>query len=110
MGRLPPFRLLSFLCAAFLLTAPGVRGDAAPSPPSGPRISLAIAGGILLAGGSAFAYYQNREADRDMRSYRGSAFTGNTTRFKERVREHERYTWAGVAGAALGGVLVVVSF
>ena len=103
-------RLLPLLCAAVLLTAPAVRGEAAPSAKSGPNISLAIAGGLLMAGGGAFAYYQNREADRDMRVYRGSGFTGNTTDYKERVREHERYTWAGLAGAALGGLLIVVSF
>lgn len=105
IGRVAPL-----LCAILLLTAPGVRGEAAPSTPSGPRISLAIAGGLLLAGGGAFAYYQHREADKDMRLYRGSAFTGNTTDFKERVREHERYAWAGAAAAALGGLLIVVSF
>ena len=105
-----PFRLLPFLCAAVLLSAPAVRGEASPPAPSGPRISLAIAGGLLLAGGGAFAYYHHREADRDMRVYRGSAFTDNTTDFKERVREHDRYTWAGAAAAALGGLLIVVSF
>ncbi len=105
-----PLRLLPVLCAAVLLSAPAVRGETSPPAPSGPRISLAIAGGLLLAGGGAFAYYQHREADRDMRVYRGSAFTGNTEEFEERVREHDRYTWAGAAVAALGGLLVVVSF
>lgn len=106
-----PFRILPILCAALLLAAPGARGEASPTAPSsGPRISLAIAGGLLLAGGGAFAYYQHSEADRDMRMYRGSAFTGNTTDFKERVREHDRYAWAGAAVAALGGLLVVMSF
>ena len=103
-------RFLPLLCAAALLTAPAVRGEDSPSAKSGPNISLAIAGGLLMAGGGAFAYYQNREADRDMRVYRGSAFTGNTRDYKERVRDHERLTWVGVAGAALGGVLLVVSF
>lgn len=109
-SRLPPL-----LCAVALLAAPAARGgsfssDSSPSAKSGPNLSLAVAGGLLLAGGGAFAYYQNRAADRDMRMYRGSAFTGNTTDFQDRVREHERFTWVGVAGAALGGLLVVVSF
>lgn len=104
------FRFLPILCAAVLLTAPILRGEEAPSAKSGPKISLAIAGGLLMAGGGAFAYYQNREADKDMRVYRGSAFTGNTEEYKQRVLDHERLTWMGVAGAALGGVLLVVSF
>lgn len=103
-------RILPLVCAAVLLAAPVVRAEASPSAKSGPNITLAIAGGLLMAGGGAFAYYQNREADRDMRVYRGSAFTGNTKDYKERVRDHERLTWMGVAGAALGGVLLVVSF
>lgn len=105
-----PFRLLPLLCAAVLLSAPAIRGEDSPTASSGPRISLAISGGLLLAGGGALAFYQHREADKDMRSYRGSAFTDNTTDFKERVREHDRYTWAGAAAAALGGLLIVVSF
>lgn len=103
-------RLLPFLCAAVLLIARPARAEDSPSAKSGPNITLAVAGGLLLAGGGALAYYQNRAADRDMRVYRGSAFTGNTTAYKDRVREHERYTWVGAAGAALGGLLVVVSF
>lgn len=41
---------------------------------SGARIYLAGSGLLLLAGGSAFAYAQNREADRDMEVYRLSRF------------------------------------
>jgi hypothetical protein len=65
---------------------------------------------LLLAGGAAFAYYQNREADRDMAVYRMSAFTENTVAYRGRVEEHQNLSWAGMAGAALGGILIVVSF
>lgn len=74
------------------------------------HLYVAGAGLLLLAGGGAFAYYQNREADRDMAVYRKSAFTDNTRSLRESVERHERLTWAGLAGAALGGILVVVSF
>ena len=67
-------------------------------------------GQLLLVGGGAWAYYQNGEADRDMVTYRHSAFTGNTVHYRDRVEEHQRLTWVGLAGAALGGILVVVAF
>ena len=103
-------RSFPFLLASILLLAPAAHAES-PSPhKSGPHLYLAGAGLLLLAGGGAFAYCQNREADKDMKTYRGSAFTGNTETYRDKVREHERYSWAGLAGAALGGVLVVVSF
>ncbi|HLP41729.1 MAG TPA: hypothetical protein VK465_09505 [Fibrobacteria bacterium] len=76
----------------------------------GVSLYLAGAGILLLAGGGGYAYYQNREADRDMDIYRRSAFTGNTLAYRDRVEERETLTWAGLAGAALGGILLVVAF
>ncbi|MDB5051297.1 MAG: hypothetical protein JWO30_4368 [Fibrobacteres bacterium] len=105
-----PHQSFPFLLAAALLSAPSVRAESSPPGKSGPHIYLTGAGLLLLAGGGAFAYYQNREADKDMKTYRGSAFTGNTVVYRDKVREHERYTWVGLAGAALGGILIVVSF
>ena len=105
-----PHRSFPFLLAAALLLAPAAHADSPPPQKSGPHFYLAGAGLLLLAGGGAFAYYQNREADRDMKTYRGSAFTGNTESYRDKVREHERYSWAGLAGAALGGILIVASF
>ena len=106
-----PHRSFPFLLlAALLLSASAGHAASSPSKKSGPNIYLTGAGLLLLAGGGAFAYYQNREADKDMKTYRGSAFTGNTEAYRDKVREHERYAWAGLAGAALGGILIVVSF
>jgi|GEM_PF-5935864 len=68
------------------------------------------AGLALIAGGGVLAYYQNREADRDMAIYRHSGFTENTLEYRRRVEHHEKLTWMGVAGMALGGVLVMISF
>jgi hypothetical protein len=85
-------------------------GQAAKEKGVGSRFFMTGAGLLLVAGGSAFAYHHDREADRAMTRYRASAFTENTERLRDEVREHDRLTWFGVAGAALGGVLVVVSF
>jgi hypothetical protein len=74
------------------------------------NLYLTGAGLALMAGGGTLAYLQNRQANRDMAIYRNSAFTENTTVYRERVREHERWTWVGLAGACLGGLIVVVSF
>lgn len=110
----PRWFLISMTAA--LLLAPASFGgevgksDAAPSSRSHARFYVAGAGLLLMAGGGAFAYYQNRAADRDMAVYRKSAFTENTADQRERVKDHERLTWAGLAGAALGGILLVVSF
>ena len=114
----------SFLpvAAALLLANASLAGPAVGAPEAHPAAQtsaphrshahfyVAGAGLLLLAGGGAFAYYQNREADRDMAVYRKSAFTNNTTSLRGSVERHERLTWAGLAGAALGGILVVVSF
>lgn len=107
---MPSRRSLPLLLAAMLLLAPAAAFGEPRQSQSGPHLYLAGAGLLLLAGGGAVAYYQNRAADRDMDVYRGSAFTGNTTKYRDRVETHERFTWAGLAGAALGAVLVVVSF
>jgi hypothetical protein len=108
---MPSRRSLPFLLAAMLMLAPAAAcAGESHKAKSGPHLYLAGAGLLLLAGGGAVAYYQNQAADRDMDVYRGSAFTGNTTKYRERVEMHERFTWAGLAGAALGAVLVVVSF
>jgi hypothetical protein len=45
-----------------------------------------------------------------MTAYRKSAFTDNTVELRESAQGHEHLTWAGLAGAALGGILLVVSF
>lgn len=108
---MPSPRLPLSLClaAALSLTPAPFAGEASVPKPV-VRFYLAGAGVLLLAGGGAFAYCQNREADRDMKVYRGSAFTVNTEEYRGKVEEHERFTWAGLAGAALGAVLVVASF
>jgi hypothetical protein len=95
--------------AAAMLLAPASFAEKAPSR-SHAHLYVTGAGLLLMAGGGAFAYYQNREADRDMAVYRKSAFSDNTVALRESVEEHEHLTWAGLAGAALGGILVVVSF
>jgi hypothetical protein len=100
-----------FLAAILLLLANPARSAEAPGPqPSHAHLLVTGAGLLMLAGGGAFAFYQNREADRDMAVYRSSAFTENTSAYRDRVEEHQRLTWAGLAGAALGGILIVVSF
>lgn len=96
------------LLAATLCLRPAP-AEAAPEK-KGANLYLSVAGLALMAGGGAFAHIQNREADRDMRTYRRSAFTGPTEAYRDRVEEHQRLTWAGLAGAALGGILLVVSF
>jgi hypothetical protein len=108
--RLPPFRLAPLVLAAALLSAPAAGAGDIPDRKSGTRILVAGAGLALLAGGGALAYHQNREADRDMDRYRRSAFTENTAGLRRDVEAHQRLTWAGLAGAALGGILIVVSF
>jgi hypothetical protein len=85
-------------------------GEAGKEQRVGSRFFLTGAGLLLVAGGSAFAYHHDREADRAMTRYRGSAFTENSEHLRDEVRDHDRLTWLGVAGAALGGILVVVSF
>lgn len=108
---MPSRRSLPLILAAMLMLAPAAaRAGESHEAKSGPHIYLAGAGLLLLAGGGAVAYYQNRAADRNMDVYRGSAFTDNTAKYRDRVETHERYTWAALAGAALGAVLVVVSF
>ena len=84
-------------------------GEARPAPPHA-HLYVTGAGMLLLAGGGALAYYQDRAADRDMSVYRKSAFTDNSVSYRESVKDHERLTWVGLAGAALGGLLVMVSF
>lgn len=74
------------------------------------NLYLTGAGLALMAGSGTLAYLQNRQANRDMAIYRNSAFTENTRVYRERVREHERWAWVGLAGACLGGFFVVVSF
>src|SRR3954462_11261662 len=75
---MPSRRSLPLLLAAILMLAPAAAGagESHVTKP-GPHLYLAGAGLMLLAGGGAVAYYQNRAADRDMDVYRGSAFTGN---------------------------------
>lgn len=111
-GRLSGFVLFLIVLFATLLAAPAA--SAAEAKPAGRdggvNVMLAVAGAALLAGGGAFAYHQDREADRDMRIYRRSAFTANTAAYRERVEEHQRLSWAGLAGAALGGIFLVVAF
>ena len=106
-----PKHSLAVLAASLLLMAmPGrASQDSAPAS-SHVHLWWAGTGALLLAGGGAFAYYQNREADKDMAVYRGSAFTENTTAYRGKVEDHQRQTLAGLAGAALGGILLVVSF
>jgi hypothetical protein len=101
-------RIALVLLSSALLLSPA-SADPAPAD-KGVNLYLAAAGVALLAGGGAFAFAQNREADRDMRIYRRSAFSVHTEDYRERVEEHQRLTWAGLAGAALGGILLVVSF
>ncbi|HKP97990.1 MAG TPA: hypothetical protein VJ385_19820 [Fibrobacteria bacterium] len=105
-------RFRPFLLAAALCLSPASFAESGRAAPSRSHAHLYVAGAglLLLAGGGAFAYSQNREADRDMALYRKSAFTGNTAVLRENVEKHQRLTWAGLAGAALGGILVVVSF
>lgn len=99
------------LLLSAVLASPAAAAEARkPAQKGGVNVALAAVGLALLGGGSAFAYVQNREADRDMRVYRRSAFSDNTADYRERVEEHQTLTWAGLAGAALGGVLLVVSF
>ena len=99
-----------FLIAAALAAPAGAEEARQPARKDGVNVALCAVGLALLAGGGAYAYVQDREADRDMRVYRRSAFSGNTSAYRERVEEHQALTWAGLAGAALGGVLLVVSF
>lgn len=96
------------LLVAALALSPAHAGDS----PKQPRANLYLmgAGVVLLSAGGAFAFIQDREADRDMRIYRRSAFSGPTEAYRDRVEDHQRLTWAGLAGAALGGILFVVSF
>jgi predicted ribosomally synthesized peptide with SipW-like signal peptide len=105
-----PRRSFAIALSALLLLGSVAFAEDAPERKSHARIYVAGAGALLLAGGGALAYFQNREADRDMAVYRNSAFTGNTLEYRDRVEEHQRLTWLGLAGAALGGILVVVSF
>jgi hypothetical protein len=98
------------LLAAALLAAPATFAAEPKEAPSHVHFYVAGAGLILLAGGGAFAYYQNREADHDMAIYRNSAFTENTSAYKAKVETHQHLTWAGLAGATMGGILLVVSF
>ena len=104
---------LPIAMAVALLFAPcSFAGNAETARPARSHAHLYVTGAglLLLAGGGAFAYYQNRAADRDMAVYRKSAFTDNTVDLRASVEGHQRLTWAGLAGAALGGILVVVSF
>lgn len=104
------YRRLACLVALLLCLATMAQAEGPAKKDKGVNLHLAGAGLLLLAGGGGYAYYQNREADRDMDIYRRSAFTGNTLAYRERVKEHEALTWAGLAGAALGGILLVVAF
>ena len=99
------------LLLAAVLASPAAAAEARkPAQKGGVNVALAAVGLALLGGGGAFAYIQNREADRDMRVYRRSAFSDNTADYRERVEERQALSWAGLAVAALGGVLLVVSF
>ncbi len=68
------------------------------------------AGLALMAGGGMLAYLEHQDAERDMDMYRRSAFTGNTVEFRDRVQREDQWTWVGLTGAALGSLIVVVSF
>lgn len=103
-----PMRINLVLLVAALSLLPA-RTDASPEK-KGANLYLSVAGAALMVGGGAYAYAQNREADRDMQVYRQSAFTGHTEDYRSRVEEHQRLTWLGLAGAAMGGILFVVSF
>jgi hypothetical protein len=133
LGAFPIPKLFPLLLAALLASVPAARAEgayragdvqrangalrleqakaqSAKEKGIGSRFFLTGAGLLLAAGGSAFAYHHDREADRAMTRYGASAFTENTEHLRDKVREHDRLAWAGVAGAALGGILVVVSF
>lgn len=105
-----PRKFLPLLIAAVLLSAGRLHAGSSEKTDSPPRIILIGAGALLMAGGGAFAYHQDREAERDMAIYRQSAFTTHTEEYRDRVETHQRLTWAGLAGAALGGILIVVAF
>jgi hypothetical protein len=105
-----PRKFLPLFIAAALLTCSRLHAGEAGKSDSRPRLLLIGAGALLMAGGGALAYHQDREADRDMAIYRKSAFTTHTEDHRDRVETHQRLTWAGLAGAALGGILIVVAF
>lgn len=103
-------RTLSLLVAALLIISPGAHASEPAAEKSSVHFYVTGTGLLLMAGGGAFAYYQNREADQAMALYRQSAFTDHTVPARKKVEDHERLTWLGLAGFALGGLLVVVSF
>jgi hypothetical protein len=105
-----PRKILPLLIAVIFLSGTRIHAGEAEKSGSRPRILLIGAGALLMAGGGALAYHQDREADRDMAIYRKSAFTTHTEDYRGRVENHQRLTWAGLAGAALGGILIVVAF
>jgi LPXTG-motif cell wall-anchored protein len=105
-----PRNLLPLLIAAILLPVGPLHAGSSEKTGSQPRFLLIWAGALLMAGGGALAYHQDKEADRDMAIYRKSAFTTHTEDYRDRVETHRRLTWAGMAGAALGGILIVVAF
>jgi hypothetical protein len=59
------------MAAALLLATASLAEPAEPAPPPHSQAHFYVAGAglLLLAGGGAFAYYQNREADRSITAY-----------------------------------------
>lgn len=102
--------LLPCLIALVLQAAPSAYAEDATAGDSRANPFLGAVGVMLMAGGGALAWHQNREADQDMARYRNSAFTGNTELYRKNVEEHEVRAWIGLAGAALGGIFLVVAF
>lgn len=103
-----PLRSALVCLVAILAVSPAHAG--VPPEKRGVNLYLVAAGAALMAGGGFFAHAQHREANRDMRVYRRSAFTAPTEDYRARVEEHQRLAWVGLAGATLGGILLVVAF
>ncbi len=103
-------RILPIVLWSLHLTSPLAQASDPAQEKSSLHFYVVGTGLLLMAGGGAFAYYQNSEADHAMNRYRQSAFTENTLPARKRVEDHEKLTWMGIAVFTAGGLLLVVSF